>query len=235
YEDVVRVWDVATLEERQHLSGVAARLSPDGNTLATSLLDKKTLDIWNLATKRKTRSLTPPGGGELTAFVNDGAIAMWGADQILRCCEIQTGKIVTQLPGHTFRQDPSNRVYAVEISPDGKYVAFGGQSNEIAVYDLATQKLVTQINGPFSNISALAFSPDGQVLASGEWSPGPIYLWEVATGRSLAKFVGDQSRIGKLVFAANGSILVSGSEDSTALVWDLTGRPDPAKTPPRPL
>ena len=219
-EDKVHVWDVATRTEQRQFPGVAALLAPDGNTLLTSA--DKNLDVWNLATAQKIRQLSQPAAGRFIGFVNDTTFATLGGDNILRFCDFQTGKVLRQLPGHRFGQD--DRIYAVAFAPNGRHVAFGGQSNEIAIYDLATQKLQSCVNGQIYAISALAFSPDSKLVAAGDWTNGTVYLCEVATGRVLERFAGHQGRVFNLAFAPDGSFLVSGSEDTTSLVWDLTGR-----------
>src|SRR5262249_43705537 len=60
--------------------------------------------------------------------------------------------------------------------------------------------------------------------AWGGWMNGAVYLGEIATGGVRRHFTGHRGRIGCLAFSADGKTLVSGSEDTTALVWDLTGR-----------
>ena len=222
-QDKVRVWNVATRTERQQFPGVAALLAPDGNTLLTSA-DHKNLDVWNLATAQKIRQLSQPAAGLFIGFVNDSTFATLGGDNILRFCDFQTGKVLRQLPGHRFGQD--DRIYAVAFAPNGRHMAFGGQSSELAIYDLATQKLQSCVNGQITAISALAFSPDSKLVAAGDWTNGTVFLCEVATGRVLERFAGHQGRVFNLAFAPDGSFLVSGSEDTTALVWDLTGRLD---------
>lgn len=49
-----------------------------------------------------------------------------------------------------------------------------------------------------------------------------IYVVEVATGKPLNEFRGHSRNVTALLFAPDGKTLVSGSEDTTALVWDLS-------------
>ena len=55
-----------------------------------------------------------------------------------------------------------------------------------------------------------------------------IELHEVASGQLRRRLAGHRSGIHCLAFANHGKQLISGSEDTTALVWDLT-RPSPTK------
>jgi hypothetical protein len=77
-----------------------------------------------------------------------------------------------------------------------------------------------------------AFSPDGRTLALGEsslsysdWVDRSVSLWEVATGRERARFLGHRSGVLSLAFSPDGRRLASGSNDTTILIWDVTGRP----------
>jgi len=68
---------------------------------------------------------------------------------------------------------------------------------------------------PAGNVSALAFSPDGQVLAIGG-GDGIVQLWQVTAGRRLRAFPPQRSSIHQLAFSPTGAALLI---DQT--VWDL--------------
>jgi WD40 repeat protein len=74
------------------------------------------------------------------------------------------------------------------LSPDGKTVAAaGGRSGyegEVKLWDIATGKLVADLNGHDGWVECVAFSPDGKVLVSagGFWQgPGEIKLWDLSS------------------------------------------------------
>jgi hypothetical protein len=72
-------------------------------------------------------------------------------------------------------------------------------------------------------VGALAFSPNGRVLACSSARQSSIHVLEVATGKERLRLDGHKGAVVSLVFSMDGRTLVSSSEDTTALVWDLAG------------
>ncbi len=70
----------------------------------------------------------------------------------------------------------------------------------------------------------MAFSPDGQWLASGGHDT-TVKLWDVATGRPTRTLEGHESLVVDLAFSPDGTRLASSSYDKTVRLWDVaTGR-----------
>jgi hypothetical protein len=82
-------------------------------------------------------------------------------------------------------------------------------------------RLVAQ--GLAYQLRALGFSPDGRTVAIPE-PGGTVRVLETATGMERVRFAGHFGQVGALAFAPDGRRLASGSEDTTILVWDVTGR-----------
>ena len=71
----------------------------------------------------------------------------------------------------------------------------------------------------FSVMTEVAFSPDGQMLATGNWD-NRVYLWEVASGNQLAICSGHAKRVWSVAFHPGGNLLASGGEDRTIKLWN---------------
>ncbi|WP_242060045.1 NB-ARC domain-containing protein [Oscillatoria sp. FACHB-1407] len=68
--------------------------------------------------------------------------------------------------------------------------------------------------------SAVAFSPDGQLVATGDLR-GEVRLWRSTDGKNLLTLKGHSSWVWSLAFSPDGATLASGSDDRTVKLWDL--------------
>ncbi|MCI0457810.1 MAG: WD40 repeat domain-containing protein, partial [Gemmataceae bacterium] len=76
-----------------------------------------------------------------------------------------------------------------------------------------------------SLIHALAFSPDGKLLASSGWDVPAARLWDVASGKQVRTYPGKGLDGGVLTFSRDGKILTAGGAYRPLCWWDAaTGR-----------
>ncbi|HZE70161.1 MAG TPA: caspase family protein [Pyrinomonadaceae bacterium] len=84
-------------------------------------------------------------------------------------------------------------------------------------------ELVVQ-TGHSDIVDSLAFSADGQTLATGSRDQ-TIKLWAVASGHELRTLRGHSNWVASVALSADGKTLASGSYDKTIKLWDVaTGR-----------
>jgi dipeptidyl aminopeptidase/acylaminoacyl peptidase len=94
----------------------------------------------------------------------------------------------------------------------------------VKVWDAATGQELLSVQGHTSHASSVAFSPDGQRLASAD-ERGTVKVCEAATGRELLAFKGQDGATWSVAFSPDGRRLASAGEDRTVRVWDIaTGR-----------
>lgn len=90
-------------------------------------------------------------------------------------------------------------------------------------------QLKATLEGPAA-ITALAISPDGNLLAAGG-DDGMIRLWDPQAGQLLQSWAGHEGSVEALAISPDGTFLVSGGADKTVRVWDLATLGDPALSP----
>ncbi len=96
------------------------------------------------------------------------------------------------------------------------------------LWERATRQ-IAPLYGHERNVRALAMSPDGRTLASGD-EVGMVRLWDLRTGSAVGVLKGHALSISRLVFSADGSLLASAADTdshsrSEVLLWEAaTGR-----------
>lgn len=86
-------------------------------------------------------------------------------------------------------------------------------------YDLSKINPDKSRRGYLDN-TALVFSPDGTILATGDFR-GVIQLWDIVQGVNILTFTGHSDAVNCLSFSPDGRYLVSGSKDGTLRVWGI--------------
>jgi WD40 repeat protein len=107
------------------------------------------------------------------------------------------------------------------FSPDGQTLACGGRK-AIQLWDVATGEGRVPLASPAHTVPTLAFSPHGQVLASGGFQ-SQVQLWEVSGGTDLPPLTTSGEQVADLAFSPNGRLLAI-APDGTVELWDLAKR-----------
>ncbi len=238
HDRTVRVLDLVTGKERRRFEagvhGVGLLgVSPDGTRLALSEGDGAVV-VRELETGKEVRRVTAERRwASGAAFTPDGGrLIVWYDDHAARVWDLATGRQVKQIAlgeekdglrvlpnGNTFSMS-----YTADVSPDGRLIAYGNPRQYLTVQDVATGKTLRRLDKLPDGVGRIVFAPDGRTLAWGGSHDPTIHLVELATGQERHHFAGHRGGTWALTFSADGRLLVSGNADTTALVWDLTGR-----------
>jgi len=106
----------------------------------------------------------------------------------------------------------------IAYSPDEDLIAVG-TSIGLELHKAETLELIGFLVGHTGSVLSVAFSPDGETLASGS-SDNTIKLWDVSSGVLLRTLTGHTGNVLSVAFSPDGKTLASGSSDDTIKLWD---------------
>jgi WD40 repeat protein len=186
----------------------ALAFSPDGMTLASGGRDF--VRLWDRATGREILSVPAMAFITGLAYAPDGKrLAISGTHSFN---DPPDGCAVWRLDegrGARTWQGLKSRAEKMALSPDGRYLAALGLDWQLAVWDQKAGKLAVVLDVPpgyLSDNAAMAFSPNGQLLAF--CSGKQARLWEVATGAERGRWVLPPGLVDSLAFDSPGKKLL---------------------------
>jgi WD40 repeat protein len=112
---------------------------------------------------------------------------------------------------------------AITYSADGSRIASGHQTGQVLIWDAATGEQVSDVRGNYDRINALAFSPDGTLLAtasgSGNQNNGnQVQVWDTVNGAELWVYDAFQFPVWAVSFDPDGEILMMDSGNTLRFI-----------------
>jgi WD40 repeat protein len=203
--------------------------SLDGLTLITADWNGEVLfwksDTWEKNTFLPARADSANAASDMSYFAGTLAQTQDGNTLVIASGEngMVTGYDRQGKELFSFLYDAS--VYAIAISPDGRYLAVGGFKNSIAIFDLGTRQMAIELSNDHEYISNLTFSPDGKKLVVSYERPGNIIqTWDTATWQVAGSFSHTTDRFDyhDITFSPDGTELVlATTEDIEIQILDF--------------
>jgi WD40 repeat protein len=233
-----RLWDAATGTPRRTVTepGRVSSLAfaPDGQSLACGV--GRAVRLYDVASETPGRTVASHDGAVTSlAFAPDGKALISGShDRTARRVSLPAGAEAWRSSGYW------QQVNSVAISRDGLLIAAGSSDNRFAqrklkpgaqglgpgavrLWDARTGRLLRRLGDPAEQVMAVAFSPDGQLVASagaGASGSGAIRLWDSATGAPVWSTDDRAAEALAIVFAPDGSSLATADADGLIKLRD---------------
>jgi len=224
----IRLWSIDAQQRSSHqdealvvIAHEARRISfsPDGRFLCCDV--HPLLMVWDTLLNQLHQQMT----GHSTfvaalAYSPDGRLLATGSfDQTVRLWEVASGRTEYTLTGLSRWLDH------VRFSPDGATIACSQFNQTVQLWASSGAHLHT-LRDHQGNVRTLAYSPDGQLLATGS-DDFTVCLWSVRQGQLLHTLRGHTDTLSVLAFSPDGATLVSGSHSVNphsplaVAVWDV--------------
>jgi WD40 repeat protein len=218
----VRLWDIHSGEPTLTLDDypetvTSVAFSPSGHQFASA----SARTIWVRDTKTGAHQFVlnghtltvkcvafSPSGLLLASASNDGTIRLWDL--------AESGK-----PTLVFGGD-SGPIHCVAFSPDagGQYIVSAHWNNSVHLWETETGEHTRSFSGHTSSVSSVAFSHDGEWIAS--TSDKTVMLWSAKSGFQLSVLEGHEQNVYDVTFSRTRKQIASCSADCTVRLWDIS-------------
>jgi WD40 repeat protein len=210
----VRLWNLAAGREVRKLEGHsqavrAVAFRPDGRQLASTGNDS-TLRLWDTGTGREISCLMGHWCEDITgvAYMPDGA-------RVLDCsghpfdASVKAWNTDEATPTWRGFAGQEGDIVSVALDPQATTLATGSTDGGIFVWNVGDRQPRHRLLNQGGLVTAVAFSPDGRLLASATSRTGRLKLWDVLSGRLLRTFPAWTDDVRAVVFSPDGRVLAA--------------------------
>jgi WD40 repeat protein len=197
----------------------------DGKMLISGGGGAGVIGLWDVPTRQSLGTLLGHTGpvNDIALSQSDLFLASASTDGTLRLWSLETRQPYgTPLGGH-------GPLSAVTFSPDDKWLASASDDGAVMLRDFtfgvrATSRLADSRSVGDILVSGVAFSPDGQTLATGAFTG--ITLWDARTREPIGEpmTLGRDEFVESVAFSRDGRTLASGVNDGRVILWDAGTR-----------
>lgn len=254
HDGTVKIWNVLTKELIHTFTGHSSYVldvcfSPDDTVIASCGIDK-TIKIWSVSNKVLLDTIPGNDGIKSICFSPDGKIIMFNNKGSIGRWNVQTGKVMSSLLGHTnniscISVSPDNTMFAlgsdngIEIHHDEKIhgigipkahsicfshdstkIVSGHPDHTVKIIDVKKGEILRTLYGHTASVSSVCFSPDSKQVISGSDDKN-IIIWDTETGEPINVLDGHTEYVRSVSCSRDGKRIVSGSADKSIIIWNI--------------
>jgi WD40 repeat protein/DNA-binding SARP family transcriptional activator len=218
--DVAGVWEATTGRKlfgvRHHLDVSAVAFSPDGEQMVSSgysgsakVVDGEGHVIGVLKEENERFNNDDVGFSSDGRLVGTSAVSWESAEHHVNIWDWDNGTLVRTIEGASH----------LELDPSGPRMAIV-LAGRAETRDVESGERIARLAGTSADISALAFSPDGSLVATGQ-EDGTVHLFDPDTGNQDLILPGNACAVDDVAFSSDSTMLASTSACDGVRVWAL--------------
>ncbi|MTI20363.1 High-affnity carbon uptake protein Hat/HatR, partial [Fulvivirga sp. RKSG066] len=174
------------------------------------------LEIYDLNDLKKKPRVMPIDVAEVwyLEFANNNfGIIYAGSDKRITYQDFDRKEVIAE---------SDEKINAIAISPDGKFVAAAKSNGMLNVIDLGDNNSSSTYfqDSRATALISVAFSNNGRYLATGD-EKGKVHVWDFKSNRLLSTLTGHSARVNNIEFSHNNKRLATGSFDKTVRIWNV--------------
>ncbi|AYB34539.1 High-affnity carbon uptake protein Hat/HatR [Chryseolinea soli] len=115
---------------------------------------------------------------------------------------------------------PPVKINAIDLSPDGNFLAGAGENGSLYVWDIRNNYTVAEHKNLGQHLTAVCFAPEGRRIVVGD-NTGVVTLFDNQSNLVLRVLSGHTSVIEQIQFNHAGKFMATASKDKTVRLWNV--------------
>jgi WD40 repeat protein len=192
--------------------------SPDGRILAIGGPGRvvRLVDVSSASELEPVETDDEDNASQVAISPDGRYLAVGGTGGMVTIWERESRRRLGDLAGH-------DSITALGFAPDGSTLAAGDVSGRVRLWTIpgrmVRMTLVATASGHGG--TALAFSPDGTILATVAKIDAGVRLWDPSDGRLRGTIPRTSACVRALAFSPDGALLAIAQADGRAALWDI--------------